>query len=276
MLIAFVPVLHKGYLELFKKYPEELGIVGLDVISDYTSLTRDLRVIDPHELKRAIEGLRIFPRVRVLSKDDLVALGNSNIDIVMPDEDVSRDLATKYFGNRVKFEAVAIRNRWNKQLVDKENVVAPDRLLSSEAAHIELMKLANDEAQKSADWWRQVGTIIVKDGLVIASGHNKHLPSDYSLSTYGDPRSNVDAGERLDISTAIHSEVGIIARAAKQGLSLDGASAFVTTFPCPNCARLLAEAGIKKVYYQKGYSLLDAEEILKAYGIEIVLVQERS
>jgi hypothetical protein len=37
---------------------------------------------------------------------------------------------------------------------------------------------------------------------------------------------------------------------------------------------LLAEAGIKKVYYQKGYSLLDAEEILKAYGVEIVLVQD--
>ena len=269
MLIAFFPVLHKGYLELFKKYPDELGILGLDVIADYTALTRDLRIIDPAELKYAIEGLRIFPRVRVLSKDDLVALGSSNVNIVMPDEDVSRDLAAKYFGDRIKFESVAIRNRWDKQFVDKENVVAPHRVVSTTEADLEFMQQATDEATKSEDWWRQVGTIIVKAGQIIASGHNKHLPSDYTLSTYGDPRSNVDAGQRLDISTAIHSEVGIIARAAKQGLSLDGTSAYVTTFPCPNCARLLAEAGIKKVYYQKGYSLLDAEDILKAYGGEI-------
>ena len=99
------------------------------------------------------------------------------------------------------------------------------------------------------------------------------MPNDFHLAEKGDPRSNFDAGQRLDISTAIHSEVGLIAKAAKQGLSLDGASAYVTTFPCPNCAHLLAEAGIKKVYYQKGYSLLDAEEILKAYGVEIILVQ---
>lgn len=274
MLIAFVPVLHKGYLELFKKYPDELGILGLDVIADYTSLTRDLRIIDPIELKHAIEGLRIFPRVRVLSKIDLETLGTFSTPIVMPDEDVSRDLASKYFHDRVTFVPNVIRNRWDKQLVDQENVVAPHRTISSEAAHSELMKLANVEAQKSVDWWRQVGTIIVKDGQIIASGHNRHLPSDYSLSTFGDPRSQVDAGQRLDISTSIHSEVGIIARAAKEGLSLDGASAFVTTFPCSNCARLLAEAGIKKVYYEKGYSVLDAEEIFKAYGIEIVLVQE--
>lgn len=273
MLIAFVPVLHKGYLELFKKYPDELGLLGLDVIADYTSLTRDLRVVDPHELKAAIEGLRIFPRVRVLSKLDLETLKTSSTIIVMPDEDVSHDLAVKYFGDRVTFESVTIRNRWDKQLVDKENVVAPHRVISTTTADIELMRQATNEAVKSEDWWRQVGTALVKDGQIIASGHNRHLPSDYTLSTYGDPRSNVDAGQRLDISTAIHSEVGIIAQAARRGLSLDGASAYVSTFPCPNCARLLAEAGIKKVYYQKGYSLLDAEEILKAYGVEIVLVQ---
>lgn len=273
MLIAFVPVLHKGYLELFKKYPDELGLLGLDVIADYTALTRDLRIVDPHELKGAIEGLRIFPRVRVLSKNDLALIGTTSVNIVMPDEDVSRDLASKYFGARVSFASVAIRNRWDRQFIDRENVVAPHRVVTSANTDIKLMELASDEAQKSEDWWRQVGTVIVKDGQVIARSHNRHLPSDYTLSTYGDPRSNVDAGQRLDISTAIHSEVGLIAQAAKQGLSLDGASAYVSTFPCPNCARLLAEAGIKKVYYQKGYSLLDAEEILKAYNVEIILVQ---
>ncbi len=273
MLIAFVPVLHKGYVELFKKYPEELGILGLDVIADYTSLIRDLRVVDPHELKQAIEGLRIFPRVRVLSKADLSVLGTSGAKVIMPDEDVSRDLASKHFGDRVIFESIAIRNRWDKKFVNEENTIAPHRIISREAADVELMKLANAEADKSADWWRQIGALLVKDGQVVFSNWNRHLPSDFHLAQNGDPRSNFDRGERPDIYTSLHAEAGLIARAAREGLSLEGTTMFATTFPCPNCARLLAVAGIKKVYYQKGYSLLDAENILNVYGVEIVLVQ---
>lgn len=270
MLVAFVPVLHKGYIDLFKKYPDELAILGSDIIADYTALTRDLRIVEPEEMKRAVEALGIFHRVRVLSKSDLPALAVH--PIVMPDEDVSRDLAAKYF-SQAAFVSVAIRNRWDKQLVEKESVVSPDRTISTAEVDREFIAFANATAEKSQDWWRQVGTVIVRDGQVLASSYNRHLPNDFHLAEKGDPRSNFDAGQRLDISTAIHSEVATIAGAAKRGLSLDGASAYVTTFPCPNCARMLAEAGIKKVYYQKGYSLLDAEDILKAYGIEIVLVQ---
>ncbi len=270
MLIAFVPVLHKGYLELFKQHPGKLGLLGSDVIADYTALTRDLRIIDPIELKRAIEALGLFEEVVVLSKADLETLEAEMI--VMPDEDVSRDLAGKYFPGKATFASVAIRNRWDKQIVAKENEVSPERQTSSSQAHQELMQQAGLEAEKSADWWRQVGAIIVKDGRVLAQEHNRHLPSDFHLAQNGDPRSNFDFGQRIDLSTAIHAEAKLVANAAKSGTSLEGAEAFVTTFPCPNCARLLAEAGIKKVYYQKGYSLLDAEEILKAYGVEIVLV----
>lgn len=274
MLIAFVPVLHKGYLELFKTYPEELGILGLDVIADYTSLTRDLRIIDPQELKQAIEGLRIFPRVRVLSKADVIALGAANVNIVMPDEDVSRDLASKYFSDRVTFASAHIRNRWDKKFVNEENVISPQRVISKATADIELMKVANVEAEKSADWWRQIGAVLVKDGEVVYKNWNKHVPSDFHLAYNGDPRSNFDRGQRLDIYTSVHAEAGIIAKAAKEGIALEGTSIYTSTFPCPNCARLIAEAGIKTVYYQKGYSVLDAEEILAAYGIEIVLVQD--
>jgi dCMP deaminase len=272
MLIAFVPVLHKGYLELFRQYPDELGILGLDIIADYTSLIRDLRVIDPNELKRAIEALGIFQSVRVLSKADLATLDGSTI--VMPDEDVSHDLASKYFNDRATFAPITTRYRWDKQAVLKENTVSPSRQISRATVDRDLIQRAGMEAEKSLDWWRQVGAVIVKDGQVISSGHNWHLPSPFHPSVNGDPRTNFIAGERIDLSTAMHAEAGLIAQAAKHGYSLNGAEIYVTTFPCPNCARLICEAGIKKVYYQKGYSLLDAEEILKAYGVEIVLVQE--
>jgi len=56
-------------------------------------------------------------------------------------------------------------------------------------------------------------------------------------------------------------------------MALEDAYLYVTTFPCPVCAKSIAEAGIQKLYYSQGYSLLDAEDVLRAYGVKIVLVK---
>jgi dCMP deaminase len=99
------------------------------------------------------------------------------------------------------------------------------------------------------------------------------MPSkDYTFGPFGDPRSNFDAGEHFELSKAIHAEAALIAQAARRGAPLDGASVYVTTFPCPVCAKSIAAAGITKVYYTKGYSLFDAEDVLGAAHIEIIQV----
>jgi dCMP deaminase len=270
MLIAFVPVIHQGYVDLFKKYPGELGILGSDVIAKYTSISRDLRTINPGAMKRIIDSMGLFSRVRVLNAFDLADLAKGSTPIVMPDDEVAAKIIDEYGFKNVTLESIFLR--WGFAITTRESVIAPHRIISRGEFEKEMMTTAVEEAQKSADWWRQVGTVIVKDGKVIAHGHNHHLPTDYHLSLFGDPRTNFDAGQRIDLSTAIHSEATVIASAAKSGLSLDGTCAFVTTFPCPNCARLLAEAGIKTVYYTKGYSLLDAEQVLNAFNVNIVLV----
>ena len=136
------------------------------------------------------------------------------------------------------------------------------------------MGAAFREAEKSPDWWRQIGAIALKDGKILLTGFNKPVPSkDYTLGPFGDPRSNFDAGIGFEISKAIHAEAGVIATAARRGLPLEGASLYITTFPCPVCAKSIAASGIKRVYYSKGYSLLDAEDVLRAAGVEIVLVK---
>lgn len=278
ILVCFVPVLHEGYVKLFKQYPGTLYILGKDVIADYTSLTRDLRVIDPELIGKSVEALGIFEEVRVVSKDDLAKLGsNASVGmIVMPAEDVSHDIATKFFskdltGKEVKFESIFLR--WDRQISTTEFIVPPDRTISTDEADKEIMKKAFALAPRSADWWRQIAAIIIKDGQVVSETFNNHLPTDFHLARNGDPRSNFDAGQAQHIFTSIHAEARGIAEAAKKGVSLDGAVAYVSTFPCPNCARLMMYAGIKKVYYTKGYSLLDAETILKTAGIEIVMVK---
>lgn len=269
-LICFVPVLHEGYIKLFNTYPGTLCILGKDIIADYTSLTRDLRVIDPGLIEKSVRALNIFKEVSVINKDDLKNIHAESI--IFPDEDISRDIAKKYFqGQNVVFESVFLR--WDRPISTTEFIVPPDRTISTQEADIEIMKKAAALAQKSSDWWRQIAAIIMKDGKIVSETFNNHLPTDFHLAHNGDPRSNFDAGQAQHIFTSIHAEARGIAEAAKKGISLDGAVAYVTTFPCPNCARLMMYAGIKKVFYSKGYSLLDAETILKSAGIEVVLVK---
>lgn len=99
--------------------------------------------------------------------------------------------------------------------------------------------------------------------------HNKHVPTEYVTAYEGDPRASFHKGEYLKVSTAVHAEALLIAEAAKQGISLDGAELLVTTFPCPVCAKQIAYSGVKKVYFIEGYSVLDGERILKDKKIKI-------
>jgi dCMP deaminase len=136
-----------------------------------------------------------------------------------------------------------------------------------------MMEAALEEAKRGKDWWRRIGALIVKDGKVIFQGHNVYVPSDQSANDEGDPRGNFKAGQYLESSLALHAEAGLVAQAAKEGVSLKGTEVYCDTFPCPPCAKQLAYAGISKLYYRNGYAVLDGERILKSQGVEIVFVK---
>jgi dCMP deaminase len=271
-IISFIPALHAGYIKFFKKYPDHLYILDSDFVADFPRLERDLRQTNSADMKKAVESLGIFKKVEILHVADIQNLKIAG-DIIMPDEEISHELQEKYFKNlSVKFESIFLR--WEKQISLTEVIVPPDRVISINDLDREIISVAVQESKKSSDWWRQVGAVVVRDGKVLLSGYNKHLPTDLSMDFYGDPRSDFDAGIRFDLSTAIHGEANIVAIAAREGILLRGASLYVTTFPCPVCAKLVAEAGISKVFYSKGYSLLDAENILKSANVEIVMVKD--
>ncbi|MFA6459489.1 MAG: deaminase [Candidatus Paceibacterota bacterium] len=269
-VLAFVPVLHSGYLDFFQKQKGDIYIFGEGLINDYVHLTRDLRTVEPALMCQALSAL--LPGRNILTAENANIATFPYDAITMPDDEVCRDVAAKYFVNK-KVEYISVFLRWNKVITFKEFEISPDRKITKEVFHKEMIEKANIEAARSDDWWRQIATVVVKDNKVLFSSYNHHLPSTFHLSTNGDPRSNFDAGQHQDIFTSIHSEAEAVARAAKEGMSLEGASLYVTTFPCPNCARLIGTAGVKKVYYSKGYSLLDAEKILDHFGVEVVLVQ---
>lgn len=274
VLIAFVPALHAGYTALFRKYPDTLFLIPPDFFSETLHLERDIRALPLAETKKAIEALRIFSCVDILDEKKVRALGKTRARFVLPDEDVSHLFGKKFLrGKRVIYELVFLR--WNKKISDTEYEVSPDRTVSHAEFDRKFLRRAAKEAQKSPDWWRQIGAVAVKNGKVLCVAHNHHLPSGYHLSAFGDPRSSFSAGERIDVATALHAEATLIARAARAGISLNGTVLYTMTFPCPHCARLIATTGIKKICYTRGYSLRDGEQILRAANIEIVLVQER-
>ncbi len=272
-VISYIPALHRGYIDFFRKYPGTLYILHEELIREVPRMERDIRALKPEDIMVLLTGLKIFEKIIVLNESGLQQIKNDASPIVMPDEDVNRHFAETYLPDR-NIEFVSVFLRWDKQISTKEFEIPPDRTISHDEAHREIIDMAFKEAQKSPDWWRQIGAIIVKDGKPILIGYNKPVPSkDYTLGPFGDPRSNFDAGIGFEISKILHAEAGLIAEAAKRGTPLEGTSLYVTTFPCPVCAKSVSAAGIKRLYYSKGYSLLDAEDVLKSFNIEIVLVQ---
>ena len=132
---------------------------------------------------------------------------------------------------------------------------------------------ASEESIAARGVRRRIASAIVKDGKVLLSAHNEHLPSPHSPYADGDPRNTLHKGIGTDIATSIHSEAKLIAEAARKGIALEGASLYVTIFPCSLCAKQIAFSGIKKIYYAGGYQMLDQETILRSRGIEIIYVE---
>lgn len=268
-VVAYVPALHAGYLSFFKKHqPADILVLGRSFIDAYPRLNRDLRALAPEEAVTGLSALGFS--AHVLEIPDAGEVGGY-AEIVLPDEDVSRDFAEKHLAD----SAPVLENiflRWDGIAPDRQKEVSPDRVTSTDELDREFMLDAFTESEKSADWWRQIGAVLVKDKKIICKGHIRYFPSDLALDVFGTPRSNYDFGQRPDVYISMHAEADVIAQAAKEGIALAGASCYSSTFPCINCSFLLARSGISKLYYTKGYSNLDSEEVLRSAGVEIIYV----
>lgn len=273
VLIAYVPALHQGYYQLFQKHSqvEVCYLLGPEFIAEFPHLRKELRALSPELACQAVAGWQLFERVQVLDHQAMQQVQSSGAPIVMPDEDVSRQLAEKYFGNhQIAFEPVFLR--WDRRRSDAKDPARPDRIVSHDQFDREMVKLAHTESRHSSNIWRRVGALIVKDGQVWSKASNRHQPSDHSPWIDGDVRGNYQRGVGIEMSTDMHAEAILIAQAAARGVALKGTSLYVSTFPCPPCAMLIAHSGIKSCYYAAGYAVLDGERVLKDNGVELIKV----
>jgi dCMP deaminase len=232
-----------------------------------------MRALSPGQIVLLAHSLSLAPEIQLLEKSNLADLEHVDT-LVFANDEVMRTIAKKYFPHaHIVYDRVFLR--WDKMSAVTSFPVSPDVEISEEEFAKKFIRLAKKEAEKSSDWWRQIGAIVIKDGQVLFSAFNQHFPTENSIYIEGDPRANFDAGERQDIYTSIHAEARVIAEAARKGISIEGASVFVTTFPCSNCAVQLAEAGIKEIFFSAGYSNLNAEKNLRNAGVRMIRVKTK-
>jgi dCMP deaminase len=118
---------------------------------------------------------------------------------------------------------------------------------------------------------RQVGALIVKDKRILATGYNGAPIGCKHCTEIGCIREklNIPSGQRHELCRAIHAEQNAIVQAAQSGTSVNGGSMYVTHQPCVLCAKMIINAGIKKVVFKGEYPDELAMELLKESGIKV-------
>lgn len=128
---------------------------------------------------------------------------------------------------------------------------------------VRYMLMARIWAENSYCKRRRVGALIVKDKMIISDGYNG-TPSGFE---------NVCEDENnVTKPYVLHAEANAITKIARSGNNSDGATLYVTTSPCIECAKLIIQAGIRRVIYGEKYRIEDGINLLKRANIDVEYV----
>ncbi len=139
------------------------------------------------------------------------------------------------------------------------------------------MDIAVLVAKRSTCLRRSVGSVIVKDKRILSTGYNgapvgiRHCIETGCLRE----KLNVPSGERHELCRGIHAEQNAIIQAAFHGVSIKDAMLFCTNLPCSICAKMIINAGIKKIFFQSGYADPMSEEMLGEANVEIIKIDTK-
>lgn len=122
------------------------------------------------------------------------------------------------------------------------------------------LRMAHIWAENSYCERRKVGALIVKDKTIISDGYNG-TPAGFE---------NICEDENgVTKPYVLHAEANAITKLARSGNNSQDATLYVTDAPCIECAKLIIQAGIRKVFYSRQYRLTDGIELLQRAGIEV-------
>ncbi|MEG0157566.1 MAG: dCMP deaminase family protein [Anaerovoracaceae bacterium] len=138
------------------------------------------------------------------------------------------------------------------------------------------MKMAELTAERSTCLRRQVGAVIVQDKHIIATGYNgapKGIPHCSEKGGCLRQAMNIPSGERHELCRALHAEQNAIIQAATLAQSIEGASMYITHQPCIICAKMIINAGIRRIVVKEGYPDPLSVEMLEEAGLKIVMLR---
>ena len=134
--------------------------------------------------------------------------------------------------------------------------------------HQYFMNIAHQVATRSTCDRKHVGAVIVRDRTILSTGYNGSIRRMPHCD---------DVGHQLENDhcvATVHAEANAIIQAAKNGVQVDGAELYTTASPCWDCFKLVANSGIRRIYFGEFYrdrrSLLVARQI----GIELVGLED--
>lgn len=123
------------------------------------------------------------------------------------------------------------------------------------------LRMARIWAENSYCLRRKVGALVVKDKMIISDGYN------------GTPSGFENVCEDADNVTkpyVLHAEANAITKLARSNNNSDGSTLYITDSPCIECAKLIIQAGIKRVVFAQKYRLVDGLELLQRANIELL------
>ena len=129
--------------------------------------------------------------------------------------------------------------------------------------HDYFMNIAKQAATRSTCDRKHVGAVIVRDRTILSTGYNG--------SIRGMPHCD-DIGHQMDSGhcvATIHAEANAILQSAKNGVNIDGAELYTTASPCWSCFKMVANSGIRRIYYGEFYRDERSLQVAREIGIEL-------
>ncbi len=126
------------------------------------------------------------------------------------------------------------------------------------------MNIARQVASRSTCDRKHVGAVIVRDRTILSTGYNGSIRG---MPHCDDAGHDIEGGHCV---ATIHAEANSILQAAKNGVMIEGAEIYTTASPCWNCFKLIANAGIRTLYYGEFYRDPKSISVARRLGIELI------
>lgn len=130
--------------------------------------------------------------------------------------------------------------------------------------HTYFMNIAHEAATRSTCDRKHVGAVIVRDRTILSTGYNGSIRG---MAHCDDVGHEMEGGHCVG---TIHAEANAIIQAARNGVNINGAELYTTASPCWNCFKLIANSGIRRIYYGEFYRDERSLRVAPAAGIELI------